>query len=580
MCMSGCLGSPAERTCADYPRDTPGCAEYWGDAPDGAADGAGLDARADAARDGGAPDGMHDGMADDMSAVGRDGMPGDMADGMTDGMADAAPDATADLGACAPGDTVACGSDEGECSAGTRACVGGVFGECEGAVGPGVELCNGLDDNCDGTIDNTARAGLPCSTGVGACEVAGVLVCVPGGPPMPVCDAVEPEGRAESCNGADDDCDGFVDEGIEQRLRTLRLPSMDADTAPAMAELGEFFAMVWIGPEGGLGFASFAGESYEVEPYAYQEFDGGDTEPLSVALAGSEAGPVLAMSYCDVGGCGVAVSALDEGGNLRRTRYVEGTNSDVITVATNGEAAGVAWQAPGMVAQLGIGFAHVDSFDGPRLGSVLIESPAALYTQPSLAWAGGRYGMVYLAAEPDTGEVVEFRAIDANGGTLVQTILSGPGATGPRIVALRGHAGFLVSWVEPVRQVPTVRAAVVDRMGLRVAGPFDLGEGVEATPIGYETGLGARVDRAAVGWLVPVNNRRYAAVRWLDFVDGEWVVRAVARLGDVRQRAGGLVGAYSVDSGPGFGWRDFDGASYNPLVVSGGFGCPTGPGLP
>lgn len=66
-----------------------------------------------------------------------------------------------------------------------------------------VELCNGLDDDCDGTIDNQTR---PCST---ACGV-GLEVCVRG--EWIGCDAPRPE--PEVCDGVDTDCDGVDDNDV------------------------------------------------------------------------------------------------------------------------------------------------------------------------------------------------------------------------------------------------------------------------------------------------------------------------------------------------------------------------------
>ncbi|MFK7990027.1 MAG: MopE-related protein [Sandaracinaceae bacterium] len=49
----------------------------------------------------------------------------------------------------------ACGESEGTCEPGTLRCVGGSL-ECIGGVGPRDEVCNGLDDDCDGEGDDMA----------------------------------------------------------------------------------------------------------------------------------------------------------------------------------------------------------------------------------------------------------------------------------------------------------------------------------------------------------------------------------------------------------------------------------------
>jgi len=83
------------------------------------------------------------------------------------------------------------------------------------AIHPGApELCNGQDDDCDGATDEGFGVGGACSAGVGACARVGVTVCDPGGSSS-LCTAVPGTPLVEVCNSLDDDCDGQVDEGFD-----------------------------------------------------------------------------------------------------------------------------------------------------------------------------------------------------------------------------------------------------------------------------------------------------------------------------------------------------------------------------
>jgi len=96
----------------------------------------------------------------------------------------------------------------GPCVSGKTKCMAG--GEiCVPDVMPTVEVCNDIDDDCDGTVDNNiSGTGFDCGTGyLGVCA-QGQLQCKGG---KVDCFPIVPS-SGEKCNGLDDDCDGTVDE--------------------------------------------------------------------------------------------------------------------------------------------------------------------------------------------------------------------------------------------------------------------------------------------------------------------------------------------------------------------------------
>ena len=102
-------------------------------------------------------------------------------------------------------------------------------------VWPGApEICNGVDDDCDGTVDNASgaywyvdadgdRYGDP-DTAQAACDVEG-LVSV--GTDCDDQDAAVHPGASEWCNEVDDDCDGETDEDPLDVL--VQYPDADGD---------------------------------------------------------------------------------------------------------------------------------------------------------------------------------------------------------------------------------------------------------------------------------------------------------------------------------------------------------------
>jgi len=107
-----------------------------------------------------------------------------------------------------------CGTDVGECTAGTETCSAGQWINCT-ATGPFVETCNKKDDDCDGTVDGFAQDCTtmppPGNPNVGVCH-PGTQVCPPGGNGTFQQCIGEIKPTTEVCNNLDDDCDGTTDE--------------------------------------------------------------------------------------------------------------------------------------------------------------------------------------------------------------------------------------------------------------------------------------------------------------------------------------------------------------------------------
>jgi len=146
------------------------------------------------------------------------------------------PDATAYLLTDNLGGGPSCGSDEGVCELGVLTCVEATV-SCVGGVQPTEEVCNGLDDDCNGFADDELPP-VPCS-GEGVCGLF-KSECVNG--QMSSCEPAALVARGgtlsdlisddERCDCYDNDCDGEVDEGIDLCVPTLNSDPITAFNPP------------------------------------------------------------------------------------------------------------------------------------------------------------------------------------------------------------------------------------------------------------------------------------------------------------------------------------------------------------
>jgi hypothetical protein len=129
-------------------------------------------------------------------------------------------DADGDTYGDAGSTTMACSAPEGYVSDATDC------NDADGAVNPGAtEVCNGIDDNCDGNIDEglTFTTYYADADGDTYGDAASTVTTCDGAPEGYVSDATDCNdadgavnpGATEVCNGIDDNCDGNIDEGVE-----------------------------------------------------------------------------------------------------------------------------------------------------------------------------------------------------------------------------------------------------------------------------------------------------------------------------------------------------------------------------
>ncbi len=246
---------------------------------------------------------------------------------------------------CKPGDSRACGGGKGLCVPGIQTCTtSGTWGTCVGEGKPSAEVCDGLDNDCDGVADNDLSDQPVCPLRLGVC--AGTAQVCASGAYQGFCDATTYGPNFQTveskCDGLDNDCDGITD-------GTATVPLLSNVVAYDLEEVDSGYVVAayqfFIG-DGGYGLMLM-----QLDPYLHQT-----APPLFVP--GSPSGDsqyVKATSYQGVAyvtyanpndDSDVNLLALDPDGGLRSFKTVSpsGLNGP-LTVGVDGTRVAVVYRA-------------------------------------------------------------------------------------------------------------------------------------------------------------------------------------------------------------------------------------------
>ncbi len=341
------------------------------------------------------------------------------------------------------------------------------------------------------------------------------------------CDDANPArfpGNPEICDGIDNNCDGLADNGLACQgscfppsrsgtdVRVTSDPNYSA--APSIAWSGETYGIAWFDGRDGnyeIYFARLDSAGSKIGPDQRITDNPGVSSAPSIVWTGAEYG--LAWSDNRDGNFEVYFKRLDAAGNALtgdiRLTNAPGDSLNVSLVST-GTGYGLAWEDMRDGGNDEIYFARLDTA-GSKIGAdVRITNQPNLSNSPSIVWNGSGYGLAFLDNRNGGYGDVYFVSVSAAGskiGLETRVTSSSTVSTGPRLVW--NGAGYGVAWGD-------------NRNGLNANIFF-----ARLDPSGARLGGDVQVDVDSTTWsILPslVWNGVEFGVSWQDFRDGNWEI--------------------------------------------------------
>jgi len=280
-----------------------------------------------------------------------------------------------------------------------------------------VEICNGRNDDCDGTIDEGFGVGIACTKGAGACTVQGLTACAADG--SIYCDGPSVTPSAEVCDGIDNDCNAVIDDGLADpdacRIATGR----------AGGELG--WSVDGVGDVNGDGFDDVLAAA------AYDGNGRGRVYLFYGSAAGTFRTPSLSIEGIQTGNAGlfgVSVAGVGDLNGDGFDDFVVGSLGAVFVYYGSPQGPVLGWSDTGSVNQFGEIVARGGDIDGDGFGDFIVTKPYT-FTTPAFVW-------IYFGnAQEGRGRRVEIPAVgpyifsaagagDVNGDGLDDVIVGEP----------------------------------------------------------------------------------------------------------------------------------------------------------